>query len=431
MNYDKTCLVLFLFTLFATLNLSASDRCSLTFSQTASGIEAALHQYKVLVFQLNQLKRTQDFNSSSTSSTTVASLQGEVAKRKTELLKLGVGIAQLKLSAQDLERVSASAAALSQDIQAHQAQVQHQNESLKLSVKGEWIKSWSQTMESDLATALSFSPDGNTLLSGSELGRLSSIHVENGRTNWSEVVDVDALKSIDFAPHSDEFAVGTADNKTWIGDARDGSKKYDLANVYWSVYSTSFSHKGDKVAIGVSDGTLIIKPLASTKKTIAIKEASAVYSVAFSPDDSIVASALFDGTVNIHDGATGETLYPLQGGIKGANQLRFSPDGTYLAVGYDDHTVRVWNLKSKTIHHSFTEHKSEVATLAFSADGNFLATGARDGSVLIFRMDNKTVYQKIEFESRITQLDFSKDNALAIATADGVLALLKREHILK
>src|SRR5271154_4444846 len=69
-----------------------------------------------------------------------------------------------------------------------------------------------------------------------------------------------------------------------------------------------------------------------------------VYSVAFSPDGSRLASGSNDRTVRVWNTATGQVKQTLKGHSNSVRSVAFSPDGSRLASGSDDRTVRVWNI---------------------------------------------------------------------------------------
>lgn len=68
-----------------------------------------------------------------------------------------------------------------------------------------------------------------------------------------------------------------------------------------------------------------------------------VYSIAFSPDGSRIATGGNDNTIAIWDAATGERLLVLRGHTEYVKGLAWSPDGSVLASASGDRTVRLWD----------------------------------------------------------------------------------------
>src|SRR5437660_5693730 len=150
----------------------------------------------------------------------------------------------------------------------------------------------------------------------------------------------------------------------------------------------AFSPDEGLLASGSTDGNVKLWDVESGAALWSRGQASAILRVAFAPDGGLLASGGLDATVRLWDTKLGTLLeaLPHPGQV---SALAWSPDGHLLATGDDASTIRLWEIgpsRPPTCVESLVGHSSWVWGLAFAPDGRTLASASWDGSVKLWEL---------------------------------------------
>ncbi len=302
-----------------------------------------------------------------------------------------------------------------------------------------------------LVTSVAFSPDGQTLASGSDdkMVRLWSVaekkplHTFEGHINKVTSVafspDGQMLASCSgydpvqlwlpwhmFGEHSQTLASGSGDNTVRLWSVVEKKPLHTFEGYSSYVTSVAFSPDGQTLALGSGDNTVRLWSVAE-KKLLHTFEGHSGYvtSVAFSPDGQTLASGSDDDTVRLWSVAEKEPLHTFKGHTSGVKSVAFSPDGQTLASGSVDDTVRLWSVAEKKPLHMFEGHISLVTSVAFSSNGQTLASGSIDGTVRLWSVaEKKPLHTFEEHTDYATSVAFSPDGQmLASGSRDKTMRL--------
>ncbi|MBK1988152.1 protein kinase [Sphaerospermopsis aphanizomenoides BCCUSP55] len=164
-------------------------------------------------------------------------------------------------------------------------------------------------------------------------------------------------------------------------------------------------------------------------KNITIKNQldSQINTLAFSPDNQILASGDDSKNIKIWDLQTQKILANLTGHTKAVQSVVFNPDGQILATAGDDKIIKLWDVKTFQEITTLKGHSHAVKTLAFHHDGKILASGSWDKTIKIWNVNTGAEICTITgHQLQINAVVFSPENhILASASCDRTVRLWK------
>ena len=234
--------------------------------------------------------------------------------------------------------------------------------------------------------SMAFSPDGRTIASGSwGYDSIDLWDAITGTHKHNLTWHITAI-SVSFSPNGRTIAGGNWSGTIYLWDAITGVRIRTLTGHTGNVESVAFSPDGSTLASGNLgyDSINLWDAITGVHIRTLTGHTGNVESVAFSPDGSTIASASWDDTIRLWDAVTGAHKQTLTGHTRPVNSVSFSPDGSTLASGSWDHTIRLWDAATGAHKQTLTGHTGGVLSVSFSPDGSTIASGSWDHTIRLW-----------------------------------------------
>ncbi|NOK62537.1 MAG: hypothetical protein GFH23_1086666n25 [Chloroflexi bacterium AL-N1] len=160
-----------------------------------------------------------------------------------------------------------------------------------------------------------------------------------------------------------------------------------FTNTFGFVTSVAFSPDNRLLAAATGDNDIHLWDVATHQPLSRCRgHTNLVWALAFSPDGRTLASGSWDKTVRLWDIHAGCTPTILHGHADRIRAIAFSPDGTILASGGEDYLIYLWDRANEHQPTMLSGHTHAIRTLAFSPDGTILASGGKDERIFVWNV---------------------------------------------
>jgi len=278
--------------------------------------------------------------------------------------------------------------------------------------------------------SVSYTPDGHSIVVGSENGMVKFIDTAKGTFNRSFSRVSGTVWAVDAAGDGKSVAVVTDNAEVRVYDLNGNETDYRSLPHPTSARTAAFSADGSKLATGDRNSTLRVWDMRTSVPLELVGHTGTVHGVAFSPDGAQLVSGGSDGAVKLWklaDYTVGgkNTALPLKLELHEGPvyAVAFSPDADAprVASGGWDQTVRVWNARSGEQVHVL-RHAGDVWSVSFGPGGKLLASASQDGTVKVWDVATGAERQTFRAGRPLHSVRFAPDGrTLAAAGRDGTV----------
>ncbi|WP_019500718.1 NB-ARC domain-containing protein [Pseudanabaena sp. PCC 6802] len=202
--------------------------------------------------------------------------------------------------------------------------------------------------------------------------------------------------------------------------------KSTFAQTFGSILSVAFS-PDDRLlaAAGTSEDIHLWQSIDGQELFTLKGHKNWVLSIAFSPDSQLLASAGEDNSIKLWDVRDGNCLLTLLGHTDYVHTVTFNPDVQVLASGSIDRTIKLWDVQTGECLNTLHGHASWVECVAFDPTGQILASSGGDRAIKLWdTIAGECIQMLSGHEAQVSSIAFSPvDRMLASCSGDRTIKL--------
>lgn len=274
------------------------------------------------------------------------------------------------------------------------------------------------------------SHDGKVIVSASEHS-LKTLDVKTGH----EINGIKTNGRIDFikiSPNGNMIAGIVTVHPTrylYLWDAKTGKQIHSLKRIEGLIYSLEFSPDNNLIASAAEDG-LDIWDTKSRRNIKSLKDRQS-FCLAFSPDGQSLAYLHDRAEINLLNLKTGKDLRTFKWSPSSScddgpclfMSLAFSQDGKTLAAGDNDNTIKLWNVGTGNQIKSLQGHSAGIDYVSFASSSRTVAfaSGGGENKIKFWDIESATAGKTINGASRPV---FSPDGRFLVFNGNGGIKVL-------
>ncbi len=271
------------------------------------------------------------------------------------------------------------------------------------------------------------SPDGNTLIVGSNDGKITAINIEDSETIYSIPVKANPYSKIALTSDGELFAVSEK-NSVFVDETETGERIKALRAHTGNIGSLTIS-PDDRTLVSVSgqDLTLKIWDLDSGDLLEDIgDDVDSISTIAFHPNGNFFATGAggigSDKTIKYWDAENYDLLKTLPKQFGFIYDLTFDSQGDKM-IGAVSNYVKIWDLKRNNREiMSLKASPLELNKVAISPDNRLIATANREGKIKIIDVRRKRIIATLTgHQGWVQTITFSPDSKTLYSGAEDKL----------
>jgi hypothetical protein len=189
-----------------------------------------------------------------------------------------------------------------------------------------------------------------------------------------------------------------------------------------AIWSIAYSPDGTLIVSGSDDGTIKVWDALVDYEKIILEEANPAnpaQTVCFNSDGTLLASGENDNVIRIWSTEEWEVLHKLSGHEDSINSINFSPDSRYVVSGSSDNTIKIWRADTGELLKTLEGHLGSVTSVQYSVNGEHIVSSGEDNTIRIWDSETGECKRMLtEHKGGVTSVQYTTDGKYLISGSD-------------
>jgi WD40 repeat protein len=271
-----------------------------------------------------------------------------------------------------------------------------------------------------------FAPDGQTVATGGENGRILFWNASSGEQLKLTIEMGEPVSALAWSPDGKTLAAGSIRGKLLFWDRGGQHLSVGWKHPRW-ISALAWSHKGHAIATGCADGFLRIFHVSQQAlQGEGLSHPRSITALAWNEDDTTLWTACDDGACRLWDTGSRQVKGSKLVHPERVNDLTLGANGAIVLTGSEDGKARVWAAQTGQLLHTLI-HGSQVKAVALSPDGLVALTAGNDKAVRLWDVALGRSFAPTIWHSRDVRLaTFSPDGRRLLSVGEDRIARIRR-----
>jgi WD40 repeat protein/tRNA A-37 threonylcarbamoyl transferase component Bud32 len=274
--------------------------------------------------------------------------------------------------------------------------------------------------------AVAVAPDGGTLVTGGEDGRVKVWDANTGRLRLTLNAHHAEVRNVEISSDGALLVTSSPDGTAKLWNLATGALVRSFEGHGAAVRAARFAPDGRHLLTAARDATVRIWDLDRDVSPITfVAHDLPLWTARWSPDGQHVVTASSDATARVWDARSGKRQFTLVGHRDWIVDAIYSADGRSIATASSDRTARSWDAASGRQRAVMVDPLQQIEKIAFSPDGSRLVTGGMDKLVKVWNTSDGRLLEVLAGHASYVNAVAVNDEGTLIATAssDGTARL--------